>query len=145
MTRALVCLLSLILCMCSCSQKHKKEIVYSDKAPAPIGPYSQAVRSGGSLFVSGQIALTASGKLDTSSIENECRQVLENIKNIVEAGGMSLQDVTKCSIYLIDLNNFSKVNKVYQDYFPKDPPARETVQVEALPKGAHIEISAIAK
>lgn len=125
------------------SGNKNKEVIYTDKAPKPIGPYSQAIRSGGSLFVSGQIALRLDGSMDTSSIENECRLVLNNIKTIVEAAGMKLSDVTKASIFTTDLKQFSKINEVYGTFFAVQPPARETIEVKALPKGAHVEISVI--
>lgn len=127
------------------SENHKKQVIFTDKAPKPIGPYSQGIRSGGTLFVSGQIALRADGTLDTSSVENECRQVLENIKAIVEAGGMSMDNINKVSIFITDMKKFSRINEVYKNYFPSEPPARETIEVRALPKGARIEISAIAR
>lgn len=82
--------------------------------------------------------------MDTSSIDNECRQVLNNIKAIVEAADMKLSDITKASIFMTDLRQFSKMNAIYKTYFPANPPARETIEVKALPKGAHIEISVIA-
>jgi 2-iminobutanoate/2-iminopropanoate deaminase len=129
----------------ACGSDHKRVIVFTKDAPAPIGPYSQAIKSGGSLFVSGQIALDASGKLDTSSIESETRQILENIKAVVAAGGMKMSDVAKATIYCTDLKNFGRINDVYKTYFPEDPPARETIEVRALPKGAHVEISVIGK
>ena len=121
------------------------KIIYTDKAPKPIGPYSQAVMRGNALFVSGQVAfIPSTGELDTSSIENETRQTMENIKAIVEEAGMKMSDVAKVSIFLIDMNNFSRVNDVYGKYFPENPPARETVQVSALPKKVNVEISVIA-
>lgn len=126
------------------SGNNKKEVIYTPLAPAPIGPYSQAVRSGGTLFVSGQIGLRTDGSLDSTSIEAECKRVLENIKAIVEAGEMKMSDITKATIYLTDLKNFSKMNEIYKTYFLTAPPARETVEVKALPKGAHVEISVIA-
>lgn len=126
------------------SNDHKNQVVFTDKAPAPIGPYSQAIRSGGSLYVSGQIALRTDGSLDTSSVENECRQALENVKAIVEAGGKTMRDVVKATVYCTNLKHFGRLNEVYKTYFPVDPPARETVEVKALPKGVHFEISVVA-
>ena len=121
------------------------KIIYTEKAPKPIGPYSQAVLRGNALFVSGQVAFVPStGELDTSNIENETKQVMENIRTIVEEAGMKMSDVVKTSIFLIDMNNFSRVNEVYGKYFPSNPPARETVQVSALPKKVNVEISVIA-
>ncbi|MBI4931350.1 MAG: RidA family protein [Bacteroidetes bacterium] len=120
-------------------------IIYTDKSPKPIGPYSQAVMRGNALFVSGQVAFVPStGELDTSSIENETKQVMENIKAIVEEAGMKMSDVVKATIYLSDMNNFSRMNEVYGKYFKENPPARETVQVSALPKKVNVEISVIA-
>ncbi len=120
-------------------------IIYTEKAPKPIGPYSQAVLRGNALFVSGQVAIVPStGELDTSSIENETKQTMENIKVIVEEAGMKMSDIVKTSIFLIDMNNFGKVNEVYAKYFTSNFPARETVQVSALPKKVNVEISVIA-
>ena len=121
------------------------QIILTKKAPAPIGPYSQAVLNGGLLFVSGQIPIIPStGELETSSIEKETKQVMENIKAIVEEAGMKMQNIVKCSIFLTDMKNFGKVNEVYGNYFSINPPARETVQVSALPKNVSVEISVIA-
>lgn len=122
-----------------------KNVIYTEKAPKPIGPYSQAILRGNTLFVSGQIAINpTTGELDTSNIENETVRVMENIKAIVEETGMTMNDIVKSSIFLIDMNNFGKVNEVYGKYFPSNPPARETIQVSALPKNVNVEISVIA-
>lgn len=121
------------------------KIIFTEKAPKPIGPYSQAVMRGNALFVSGQVAfIPATGELDTSTIENETKQVMENIKTIVEEAGMKMSDIVKTSIFLIDMNDFVRMNAVYANYFPTNPPARETVQVSALPKKVNVEISVIA-
>lgn len=125
--------------------KSKREVVFTKNAPAPIGPYSQAIKTGHMVYVSGQIAMTAEGKLDTASIEAECKQVLENIKAVIEASGLKMDQVVKSTIYTTDLKNFSRINEVYKTYFTINPPARETVQVVALPKGAHVEIAVIAE
>lgn len=121
-----------------------REIILTKNAPAPIGPYSQGIKVGNTLFVAGQVGLTPEGKLDTASIEVEVKQALNNIKAIVEAAGMNMQQVTKSTLYVKDLKNFSKINEIYGTYFVKDPPARETIGVASLPKGAHFEISVIA-
>lgn len=122
-----------------------KKIIYTADAPAPIGSYSQAVQSGNTLFVSGQIAIDpASGDLVTSSIEDETKQVMKNLQAILTAAGMDFSNVIKCSIFLQDMNNFPKVNEIYGQYFQTDPPARETVEVAKLPKGVNVEISCIA-
>jgi 2-iminobutanoate/2-iminopropanoate deaminase len=120
-----------------------KTILTSD-APAPIGPYSQAIRAGKTVYVSGQIGWKPDGTADTSSIEAETKRALENARAILDAAGMKLSDVCKVTIYCRDLSLFSRINSVYAGYFPESPPARETVQVSGLPKNAHIEISMIA-
>lgn len=122
-----------------------KTIVYTEQAPKPIGPYSQAILKNDMLFVSGQIAINPqTNQLDTSSIENETKQVLENIKAILQAEGLKTTDVVKTTIFMTDLSNFQKVNEVYGSYFKGSSPARETVQVAALPKNVNIEISVVA-
>lgn len=132
----------IILALAFTSKDHK-EVIFTKLAPAPIGPYSQAIKTGGTLYVSGQVGLKPDGAFDSTSIENECAQALNNIKAIVEAGGMTMDNVSKATIYLTDLKNFAKVNEVYKNYFKLNPPARETVEVKALPKGAHVEISVV--
>jgi 2-iminobutanoate/2-iminopropanoate deaminase len=122
------------------------DVIQTDNAPQPIGPYSQAVRRGNAFFVSGQIAIDPkTGALDTSSITTETKRVMENIKAIITASGLTMNDIAKTSIFMTDLKNFSTVNDIYTGYFGAGPyPARETVQVAALPKGVHIEISVTA-
>lgn len=119
-------------------------VILTDKAPQPIGPYSQAIKVGNTLYVAGQIGATIEGKIDTGSIDNECKQALNNVKAIVEAAGMNMQQVVKATLYVKDLKHFSRINKIYATYFPNNPPARETVQIAALPKDANFEISVIA-
>ena len=122
-----------------------KTIIKTDKAPEPIGPYSQAVQTGNMLFVSGQIAIDpATGTVTTINIIKETNQVMHNIMNILIEAGMDFSNVIKTTIYLKDMYDFPTVNEVYDTYFKKDFPARETVQVAALPKGANVEISVIA-
>ena len=123
-----------------------KKIIYTDKAPAPIGPYSQAVEANGMLFISGQIALDPiSGELVQGDIETETRQVLKNLKAILEERGLSFENVVKSTIFVSDMNQFARINKVYGEHFTgEQPPARETVQAAALPKFVNIEISVIA-
>lgn len=135
----------LIFLFSACSDKQKeREIIFTKNAPAPIGPYSQAVKVGNTLYVSGQIGLTPEGILDTSSIESECRQAMNNIKAVIESSGMNMQHVVKSTLYLKDLNHFSKINEVYGSFFADNPPARETIEVNQLPKGANFEISVVA-
>ncbi|MBK7816992.1 MAG: hypothetical protein IPJ60_05105 [Sphingobacteriaceae bacterium] len=125
--------------------KNKHEVIFTKLAPTPIGPYSQAIKTDDMLYVSGQIGLNAQGKLDSTSFEVECKQVMENVKAVVEASGLKMSNIVKSTIYTTDLKKFSQINDVYKTYFPNNPPARETVQVSALPKGAHVEISVIAE
>lgn len=120
-------------------------IINSPKAPAPIGPYSQAVKSGNTLYVSGQIPIDQStGNLIESSIEEETEQVMKNLGYILEEAGLTFENVLKCSIFVSDMGNFSRINEVYSRYFTENPPARETVEVSGLPKGVNVEISCIA-
>jgi 2-iminobutanoate/2-iminopropanoate deaminase len=122
-----------------------KSVVYSEKAPEPIGPYSQAIQAGNMLFVSGQIAIQKStGNLIVGNIEDETVQVMANIRDILDAAGLDFSNVVKSSIFLKDMGNFPKVNEVYGRYFKDSPPARETVEVSRLPKDVNVEISCIA-
>lgn len=122
-----------------------KKAIQIPGAPAPIGPYSQAILSGNMLFVSGQIPLNpATGTLQTETIEQATQQVLTNIEALLAEAGMNFDHVVKCSIFLKDLNDFSRVNEIYGSYFNTTPPARETVEVARLPLDVPIEISCIA-
>ena len=122
-----------------------KRIIQTEQAPAAIGPYSQAIRIGDFLYTSGQIALDPeSGIFLSGEIEEETEQTLKNISAILQAGGVNFEDVIKTTVYLSDLNDFTRMNQVYEKYFSKNKPARACVQVAALPKGAKIEIDAIA-
>ena len=123
----------------------EKQIINTTGAPAPIGPYNQAVRVGDLLFVSGQIPLdAATGDLITSGIQDETQKVMENLAAILKEGGMDFSNVVKSSIFLTDMKQFAQVNEVYAKYFTENAPARETVQVAALPKFVNVEISVIA-
>jgi 2-iminobutanoate/2-iminopropanoate deaminase len=122
-----------------------KTTIYSAGAPEPIGPYSQAVRAGNLLFISGQIAIERStGKLITGNIEEETRMVMHNLAEILKAAGSDFNQVVKSTIFLKDMNFFPKVNEIYGQHFAKEPPARETVEVSRLPKDVNVEISCIA-
>lgn len=122
-----------------------RQTVSTDKAPAAIGPYSQAVRAGDWLFLSGQIPLDpVTGGLAGGTVEAKTERVLENIKAVLAAAGARLDQVVRTTIYLADLGDFAAVNAVYGRYFPKDPPARATVEVRRLPKDAALEIDAVA-
>ena len=123
-----------------------KKIIQTSKAPAPIGPYNQAVLSGNTLYTSGQIAINpATGEVQLGTIEEETTLVMENMKAVLEAADMTFEDVVKASIFISDMANFSKINAVYGRYFNEETaPARETVEVANLPKYVHVEISMIA-
>ena len=122
-----------------------KKIVETKNAPAPIGPYSQAVLSGNTLYTSGQIAMDPiTGSLIMESIEAETKQVMENMKAVLTEAGMTFEHVIKASIFISDMDNFTKINAVYNQYFSSDYPARETVEVARLPKDVNVEISMIA-
>ena len=122
-----------------------KKIISTNEAPAAIGPYSQAVRTGTFLFCSGQIPLDPkSGQIIPGEIDAQTRRVLNNIAAVLRAEGATFEDVVKTTIFLTDLGDFQTVNEIYGSYFKNQPPARSTVQVAALPKGARVEIEAIA-
>ena len=121
-----------------------KEIISTKNAPQAIGPYSQAVKAGNLMFISGQIPLDpVTGDLVSQSIEDQAKQVLENVKSICEAAGCSLDDIVKISIFLTDLSNFAVVNDMMKEYFSEPYPARATVEVSGLPLGVNVEIEAI--
>lgn len=123
----------------------RRSVVLTEKAPKPIGPYSQAVRCGDWLFCSGQIALDpATGALAASDVEGQARRTMENLKAVIEAGGLSLDRVVKTTIFLKSMDDFPKVNAIYGQYFAGDAPARSTVEVSRLPKDVLVEIEAIA-
>lgn len=118
--------------------------IATDRAPAAIGPYSQAVRAGGTVYLSGQIPLDpASGELVQADISTETRRVFDNLRAVCEAAGGSLDDVARIGIYLTDLSDFAAVNAVMADYFQAPYPARSTIQVAGLPKGARVEVDAV--
>ena len=123
-----------------------KKIISTTKAPAPIGPYNQAILSGNTLYTSGQIAINpTTGELVLDSIEAETTQVMENMKEVLAAADMTFEDVIKSSIFIADMNQFAKINTVYGSYFNEETaPARETVEVANLPKFVNVEISMIA-
>lgn len=123
----------------------KKRVIHSEKAPKAIGPYSQAVRTDSMIYTAGQIGFDpVTMEIVSGGIEAETRQALTNLKNVLEAAGSSLEHVVKTLVFLQDMADFPKMNAIYAEYFPENPPARSTVQVAALPKGALVEIEAIA-
>ena len=141
-----LCTISLISILILLLEPNKmtKEIISTENAPQAIGPYSQAVKTGNLIFISGQIPLNQStGDLVSGSIEDEANQVLNNLKSICEAAGYSLEDVVKITIFLTDLSNFASVNEVMKQHFQEPYPARATVEVAGLPLGVNVEIEAI--
>ena len=122
-----------------------KTIINSSNAPAPIGPYSQAVKAGNTLYVSGQIPLDAhSGEMVNANITEETHQVMKNLDAVLREANMSFENVVKCSIFIKDMGQFATINEAYGMYFKENPPARETVEVARLPKDVNVEISCIA-
>ena len=122
-----------------------KQVINTTSAPAPIGPYNQAVLHGNTLYISGQVCIDpASGELKNKDIQTEAHQVMHNLRAILSAAGLTFNNVVKTTIFLTDMHQFSEVNEVYGKYFEGDFPARETVQVSALPKFVNVEISMIA-
>ena len=123
----------------------EKTIINTGNAPAPIGPYNQAILVQNTLYISGQICIDpATGNLKNKDIQDETHQVMQNLKNILQEAGMGFANVAKTTIFITDMNRFSEINEVYGKYFEGDFPARETVQVSALPKFVNVEISMIA-
>ncbi len=121
-----------------------KTIIATNKAPGAVGPYSQAVRSGSTLYVSGSLGLDpATGTFTGTTVEEQARQVMENLKAVIEEAGFTMDSVVKCSCFLADMNDFAAFNGIYGEYFKADPPARECVQVARLPKDALVEVSAV--
>jgi 2-iminobutanoate/2-iminopropanoate deaminase len=123
----------------------KKRVVQTDKAPKAIGPYSQAIQAGDFLFLSGQVPLDPkTGELVKGDVGQQTKQVLENIKGVLESQKLGMEDVVKATIFLKNIGNFNQVNEIYSTYFPTSPPARSTVEVARLPRDVEIEIEAIA-
>ena len=120
-------------------------VISTDKAPAAVGPYSQAVESGGLIFCSGQVPLTPAGDLVSGTIEEETRQCLTNLSEVLAAAGASMSDVIKVTAFLTDMNDFVEFNGAYEEFFGETKPARATVGVSALPKGARVEVECIAR
>lgn len=122
-----------------------KTIIKTDKAPAPIGPYNQAIKAGDLLFISGQVCIDpATGQLKNADIQEETDQVMKNLQSILQEAGLDFNHVVKTTIFLTDMNQFATVNEAYGKYFEKEFPARETIQVSALPRFVNVEISMIA-
>ena len=123
----------------------EKETVFTDMAPRAVGPYSQAIKAGGWIYLSGQIPITPeTNQVISGTIEEQAELVLNNAKNVLEAAGASLENVVKVTVYLADMDDFAKVNEVYSTFFPAKPPARAAVQVARLPKDVGIEVDMIA-
>jgi 2-iminobutanoate/2-iminopropanoate deaminase len=121
-----------------------KEVYVTDKAPRPVGPYSQVIKAGGFLFLAGQIPLTSENIINEGDVDAQAHQVMKNLQAVLEKAGATLDHVVKTTIFLADLNDFEAVNQVYAQYFQEPYPARSTIQAARLPKGARLEIDAIA-
>jgi 2-iminobutanoate/2-iminopropanoate deaminase len=121
-----------------------KEVYVTDKAPRPVGPYSQVIKAGGFLFLAGQIPLTSENVMNEGDVDAQAHQVMKNLQAVLEKAGATLDHVVKTTIFLADLNDFEAVNQVYAQYFQEPYPARSTIQAARLPKGARLEIDAIA-
>ncbi len=142
-------LLFLLLCLAGCNSNQTnsldKIVISSPDAPAAIGPYSQAIKVGNTLYCSGQIAINPqTGELVVETIEVETRQVLENLGAVLKAAGMDYSDVVQAIVYMTDMENYKRINEIYGQYFKETPPARVAVQVANLPKYVHVEIACIA-
>ena len=123
----------------------KRDVIHTDSAPKAIGPYSQAIRAGDFIYAAGQTPIDpATGNLVEGEIETQTRRVLDNIKAVLAAAGSGLDKVVKTTVFMTNLGDFARMNAVYAEYFPANPPARATVQVSALPKGAMVEIECVA-
>jgi len=123
-----------------------KQIIATDKAPAAVGPYSQAVRVGDLIYTAGQLGIVPGTKeFAGPDIENQTRQALQNLRAVLEAGGSCLEHVVKTTVFLADMGEFARMNAVYAEFFPEDPPARSAVQAAALPLGGRVEIEAVAQ
>jgi len=145
MNRTGIILLWIFVISFGYAQTTDKLVIQSPNAPKAIGPYSQAILVGNTLYVSGQIAIIPeTGKMDTLNFETEIRRVLTNLEAVLKEAGMTYENVVKATIYTTDLKNYKLINTIYGEHFKEKPPARETVQVAALPAGAHVEISCIA-
>jgi len=122
-----------------------KKIILTEKAPAPIGPYSQAIEAGGLVFCSGQVSIDpANNQVITTDIKAQTEQVMKNVEAVLKAAGVSFKNVVKTTIFLTDMKDFTTVNEIYGRFFPSEPPARSTVAVAGLPKGVNVEIEVIA-
>lgn len=123
----------------------EKKVINTPDAPSPIGPYNQAVFAGDTLYISGQIPIDPNtGELNNASLQDETHQCMKNLQAILIAAGLNFSNAVKCTIFITDMKRFAEINEVYGEYFTSDPPARETVQVAALPKFVNVEISMIA-
>lgn len=135
----------IFLFMAGFSQSTEKQVIQSPDAPKAIGPYSQAILAGNTLYVSGNIAIDPeTGKMDTLNLETETRRVMSNLGAVLKEAGMSYNNIVKATIFMTDINNYRQINTIYAEYFKDKPPAREAIQVVALPAGAHVEVSCVA-
>ena len=140
-----ISLIFMFILIAGYSQTIERKAITAPEAPKVVGPYSHAILAGNTLYVSGQIGINPeNGQMDTLNFETEFKRVLTNIEAILKEAGMSWENIVKATIYTTDLKNYKLINTLYGEKFSKDPPARETVQVVALPVGAHVEVSCVA-
>ena len=145
MKRTDIILILVLIVSTGYTQSIEKQVIQSPEAPKAIGPYSQAILSGNTLYVSGNIAIDPeTGRMDTLNLDTEIRRVMSNLGAVLREAGMTYENVVKATIFTTDLKNYKLINTIYGEYFREKAPARETVQVVALPAGAHIEVSCIA-
>jgi 2-iminobutanoate/2-iminopropanoate deaminase len=122
-----------------------KKVIYTEKAPKPIGPYSQAIQAGGFIFLSGQLPINpATGEVLRGDIQQQTRRVLENLKGVLESQGLGMEDVVKATVFLKDMGSFNLMNEVYATFFPASPPARSTVEISRIARDVDVEIEAVA-
>ena len=144
-TRRLTIVALSLVAIAGCTYVPTRDSIATKEAPAAIGPYSQAIKTGNLLFLSGQIAIDPkTNQMSTGSVEEQTKQALDNLDAVLKAGGMTMENVVNTTVFLKDVNDFGKMNAVYATYFKEKPPARATVQVARLPRDALVEISAIA-
>jgi 2-iminobutanoate/2-iminopropanoate deaminase len=134
----------LLAMLFGCQAGPSREVVFTDRAPAPVGPFSQAIRSGNTLWVSGQLGIDPATGTLAAGVEAQTRQALQNIKVIVEAAGFTMGDVVQCQVFLEDIDDYQRMNAVYASVFPQAPPARAAVEVAELPRNGKVEILAVA-
>ena len=142
--RAAVCCLALLVMLAGCQADVQRQVILTEAAPSPVGPYSQGVVVGDTLYVSGQLGMDPATGTLVKGIESQTRQALENIRAVLEAAGFEPADVVQCQVLLEDIDDYARMNRVYAGFFPEDPPTRAAFEVAELPLDAEVEILAVA-